>query len=104
VLLGGPAESVCFVSLSAASHPEAPGALVEAFSKLLDHTVEFVRIVSGDSLGDQIFDAVLKASPAHGEYFMKNTAIADRGTSSDTCRALANDMALKEPGLRSCVS
>ena len=51
--------------------------LVEAFSKLLDHSVQFVRIVSGDGLGDQIFDAVLKASPGHGGYITENTAIAD---------------------------
>jgi len=40
--------------------PESLGVLVKAFSKLLDHSVQFVRIVTGDGLGDQIFDAVLK--------------------------------------------
>ena len=47
--------------------PESLGVLVEAFPKLLDHNVQFVRIVSGDGLADQIFDAVLKASSEHGD-------------------------------------
>ena len=65
---------------------EALGVLVEAFPKLLDHNIQFVRIVSGDGLADQIFDAVLKASPGHGGYCIKNTATPHRGTSSDARR------------------
>jgi hypothetical protein len=45
--------------------------LVKAFSKLLDQTVEFVRIVSNDGLGDQIFDTILKSSPAHRGVFTR---------------------------------
>ncbi len=45
--------------------PESLGVLVGAFPKPLDHSVQLVRIVRGDGLGDQIFDAVLKASSGH---------------------------------------
>ena len=84
---------------------ESLGVLVKAFSKLLDHSVQFVRIVTGDGLGDQIFDAVLKASPGHGGYIVENTAIADRGTSSE---APQGSYQRRRPemklGLRSCFS
>jgi hypothetical protein len=45
--------------------PESLGVLVKAFSKLLDHSVQYVRIVSGDGFGDEVFNAVFKASPGH---------------------------------------
>ncbi len=86
--------------------PESLGVLVEAFPELLDHNVQFVRIVSGDGLADQIFDAVLKASSEHGDTSQRIRRLQTQVHPVTPVGHLTDGVATKETRslLRSCFS